>query len=390
MKRMEGKLPVLAVDDQPEDLRLIAAILTREGHPIRSASCGSEALRMLESGPAPLVLADLNLPDMSGLEVLRASRERDPDSIGVVLTASSGEDAALRSLREGAFDFLVKPRGWDLLGASLGRAEEHYRLRRALQDTREQWTRAVADVSHEIKNPLTVINGYAAFLLSKAPEGELPEQVRKGLRAIHDNSIHMQGLVEDLLDMVRLSNDQVRLSPTAIPVPDFLGQTADAFSQRAEERGVGLVSACVGGASLRAKADLTRLRQILANLISNALKFTPRGGRINVSAWPDDGAVHFCVQDTGIGIPARDRARVFERHFRSEGGSAVEGMGLGLTICRRLVELHGGRIWIESEEGRGTWVHFTLPATQEPPEPGDFIAPPITAVTHRAAPPARQ
>ncbi|HVE14783.1 MAG TPA: hybrid sensor histidine kinase/response regulator [Elusimicrobiota bacterium] len=380
----EHALSVLAVDDEPEDLSLISSILSREGYPVLPAASGAEAMRILESHRPGLILSDLNLPDMSGLTVLREARRQDPHATGIVLTASNAEDAAVRSLREGAFDFLVKPKAWDLLGPSLDRAASHYRLRRALAQTQEHWSDAVADVSHEIKNPLTVISGYASFLLSKAPEGELPDQVRKGLRAIHENSLHLEGLLQDLTDMCRLSSDRMSLDVAAVPVQEFLSRTADAFSLRAEERGVALVSACVGGPALRAKADHKRLRQIVGNLVGNALKFTPRGGRVNVSAWPEAGAVHFCVQDTGVGISARDRAKVFERHFQAEAGAAAQGMGLGLTISKRLVELHGGRIWIESEEGRGTWVHFTVPATEDAPDPSEFLARPVTAITHRA------
>lgn len=238
----------------------------------------------------------------------------------------------------------------------------------------------IADITHELKSPISVINGYASFLIQKMPSGGASDELMRGLSAIYNNSIQLQSLVEDLMEMVRFEAGGLRLRTEPLPAAEFLHQTAADFSVQAGQRNIQLTSGCAGKEGMLVQADPKRLRQVMVNLVSNALKFTPQGGRIGIWAREEEGRMaRFSVTDTGVGIAPEECDKVFERYYQAEGGRPyTRGLGLGLEISRRLVELHGGRIWVESELGAGSRFHFTLPLAEGRPDPEKFVSPPLT------------
>ncbi|MFA6092527.1 MAG: hybrid sensor histidine kinase/response regulator [Elusimicrobiota bacterium] len=374
-----AKPAVLLVEDGPEHRALVEAALADEDYRFLTASTGNEALEMLreEPGDLPVLLIDLSLPDMDGLEVLRAVQERDPEAVAIVLTASNTEEAASRSLRAGAFDFLVKPCGYALLRAAVSRAVVHRRLQKNLREAKarleaaasglrerdEQWSSSLADLTHELRNPLTIISGYTGFLLDKAETEGFSPRVRRGLSAVFASAKQLQGLSEDVLDMVRLAHHRLRVQPEDVSVPAFLDGVVETHSLRAEGKGVALAADCLEKGDFSVRADPRRLRQVFDNLLSNALKFTLSGGRVSLRARPQGEWVWFCVQDTGVGIPLSAHSRIFQRYCQAHAPQEnPDGMGIGLELSKRLVELQGGRIWVQSEEGRGTRFEFTLPS----------------------------
>lgn len=371
--------PVLAVDDNEEDLNLIEAVLGQDGFRVLRAPDRRSALKLLRHEPGVL-LVDLALPDAHGLEVLRTAQARDPDLTGIVLTASTRRQDAIESLRDGAFDFLVKPCESDLLTASVRRAARHYGLRRALRDKSVEPVEAcrdfLAEVLHELKTPLAVIQGYAGLL----DTGETPENLRSGLRSIHDNALQLARLVNDFMDAERLKTRKISLQLEPVPMADILDAAAADFQPLAAERGLSL-RRLPPAAFVRVQADFIRVRQVLGNLLANALKFTPRGGTVTLWGRPEGDRGLFCVEDTGVGLTDEDRERVFQRRVQFEAGLTDRaGLGLGLAIAKDIVELHGGRIWAESRLGLGSRFYFTLPVTQEPADPARFTDPAQTAV----------
>lgn len=372
---------MLAVDDNEQDLDLIETILGQDGFRVLRAPDRRRALELLKHEPGVL-LVDLALPDAHGLEVLRAAQARDPDLTGIVLTASARRRDAIESLRDGAFDFLVKPCESDLLTASVRRAARHYGLRRALRDKSAEPVEAcrdfLADVLHELKTPLAVIQGYAG-LLDTGEEG-YSDILRSGLRSIHDNALQLARLVNDFMDAERLKTRKIALQPEPVPMADILDAAAADFQPLAAERGLSIARQ-PPVAFVRVRADFIRVRQVLGNLLANALKFTPRGGTVTLWGRPEGDRGLFCVEDTGVGLSDEDRQSVFQRRVQVEGGlSDRAGLGLGLAIAKDIVELHGGRIWAESRLGLGSRFYFTLPLAQEPADPARFTEPPQTAI----------
>jgi len=223
----------------------------------------------------------------------------------------------------------------------------------------------VATVSHELRTPMTAIRGYVEMLMLGAM-GPLNDDQRRFLKVVMDNSNRLEMLVSDLLDISRMESGQIRLNLDVVEIPSLLEEVEESFRRRCRKDGKDLEIAVEVDADLPSiQADRARVAEILHNLADNAFQYTPAGGKVTLRAFPRDGGVQIDVSDTGIGIPAADHERIFERFYRGENPSvmATAGTGLGLPITKRLVEMHGGSIEVESEgvPGRGATFHVILP-----------------------------
>jgi signal transduction histidine kinase len=171
---------------------------------------------------------------------------------------------------------------------------------------------------------------------------------------------HLLSLINDVLDLAKIEAGRMELELSQVAVPEVLRSAVSMHAERASRAGISLALR-TEPAEISIDADERRVRQIVFNLLSNAVKFTPADGRVDVSARIDDGQVEIAVADTGPGIQAKDLQTIFEEFEQSTDGKQAEGTGLGLPLSRKLVELHGGRLWVESEPGRGSIFRFTLP-----------------------------
>ncbi|MFZ5625413.1 MAG: ATP-binding protein [Gemmatimonadota bacterium] len=217
----------------------------------------------------------------------------------------------------------------------------------------------VANVSHEMRTPLTSISGYAETLLTDRPD---PETAARFLEVILINARRMQRLVDDLLDLARLEAGRHQLRKEPVDVAEAAREVWDSMAERARAADVSF-ALDIAPEARRILADADALRQILTNLIDNALRYTPPGGRITCRAAAADGGVTVCLEDTGSGIASDHLPRIFERFYRADPSrSRTEGgTGLGLAIVKHLVEAHRGRVWAESERGMGTRVMAWFP-----------------------------
>jgi signal transduction histidine kinase len=224
----------------------------------------------------------------------------------------------------------------------------------------------LASMSHELRTPLNAIIGFSEVLLAKL-FGELNDKQEDYLKDIHSSGKHLLNLINDVLDLSKVEAGRMDLELSRFDLRTALSDAITLIRERAMKHGIALrldVDPALG----EIDADERKFKQILLNLLSNAVKFTPDGGRVDVEASRLDGAVQVAVRDTGIGIAPEDQQAVFEE-FRQAGGdytSKQEGTGLGLALTRRFVELHGGRIWLASEVGKGSTFFFTIPDTDEP------------------------
>ena len=218
----------------------------------------------------------------------------------------------------------------------------------------------VANVSHEFRTPLTAIQGFAETLLAGAMND--PQNRERFLGIIVEHSRRLARLTEDLLMLSKMDADRLELEKRRIPVGPFVESCIETSTPRAKERDLTLLVNLAAHVPDIA-GDRRRLTEVLQNLLDNAVQYTPAGGQIMVSASPKNSEVVFTVSDTGIGIPQADQPRIFERFYRVDVARSREvgGTGLGLSIAKHLVEVHGGRIWVESEVGRGSQFHFSVP-----------------------------
>ncbi|HEX4926708.1 MAG TPA: ATP-binding protein, partial [Burkholderiales bacterium] len=222
----------------------------------------------------------------------------------------------------------------------------------------------LANMSHELRTPLNAIIGFSEAL-SERLFGEVNEKQAEYLADILESGRHLLSLINDILDLSKIEAGRMELETSEFDLPRAIESTLILVRERAHRRGIAL--ACEVDSQVGAiHADERKVKQVLLNLLSNALKFTPEGGRIDVRARRRDGAVEVSVSDTGVGIAPEDQAAVFEE-FRQVGAAArkIEGTGLGLAISRKLIELHGGSIELRSALGAGSTFTFTLPLGNE-------------------------
>jgi signal transduction histidine kinase len=218
----------------------------------------------------------------------------------------------------------------------------------------------LANMSHELRTPLNAIIGFSEVLTDRM-FGELNEKQDEYLKDIYASGTHLLSLINDILDLSKIEAGRMELELTDFHLPTALDNALTLVRERAGRRSITLrmsIDERLG----EVRADERKIRQVVLNLLSNAIKFTPEGGRIEVAAVPRDESVEVSVSDTGVGIAPADQEAVFEE-FRQVGTSEknAEGTGLGLTLCRKFIELHGGRIWVQSQVGVGSTFTFTIP-----------------------------
>jgi signal transduction histidine kinase len=218
---------------------------------------------------------------------------------------------------------------------------------------------------HELRTPLNAIIGFSEVLAERM-FGEINDKQAEYLADILDSGRHLLGLINDILDLSKIEAGRMELNLTDFDLPTAIENTLTLMRERAHRREITL-GRTVDERLATVHADERKVKQVLLNLLSNALKFTPEGGRIDVRARVFDSSAEISVTDTGVGIAPEDQATVFEE-FRQVGATSkkVEGTGLGLAISRKFIELHGGRIWVESQVGKGSTFAFTVPLKTAP------------------------
>jgi PAS domain S-box-containing protein len=267
---------------------------------------------------------------------------------GVLMTAVI-RDVTERTRAERQIDLLKK--------SYLAELEARHREAERLNQLKSEF---MASVSHELRTPLHTIIGFAE-LLEEQGVGPLNEKQHRFVRHIQSDSEHLLSLINDVLDLSRIEAGGLVVMTEALPLQRAVEEAVDGIRTQASSKQVGVRAENIP--QIRVTADPLRLRQILYNLLGNGVKFTDPGGEVSVSAHEQDDMVQITVADTGLGIPAEECARIFDKFYQVGYTTAGvrQGTGLGLTISKQLVELQGGRIWVESEPGKGSRFHFTLP-----------------------------
>jgi signal transduction histidine kinase len=279
-------------------------------------------------------------------------------------------EARLRQIAAGDFSQRVAIPNRDELGAlaaNLNRMNDELgRLYRQLEAANRHKSEFLANMSHELRTPLNAIIGFSEVLQERM-FGELNDKQAEYIQDIIGSGRHLLSLINDILDLSKVEAGRMDLELTLFNLPAALENALTLMKERASRHQIALELE-VDGRLGEVAGDERKVKQILLNLLSNAVKFTPEGGRVELRAALADGAVDISVHDTGIGIAPEDQEAIFEE-FRQVGGADArqrEGTGLGLTLTKRFVELHGGRIWLESEVGKGSTFTFTLPVRPWP------------------------
>jgi signal transduction histidine kinase/CheY-like chemotaxis protein len=218
----------------------------------------------------------------------------------------------------------------------------------------------LASMSHELRTPLNAVIGFSDVLLERM-FGELNERQEEYVRDIRNSGRHLLELINDILDLSKVEAGRMELELAPVALPELLEEGVAMVRERAERNAIALNLDLAADVDT-VLADEVRLKQVILNLLTNAVKFTPDGGSVSVTARSVGGEVHVSVCDTGIGIAEADQERIFEAFQQGSRPSRTEGTGLGLTLSRRIIDLHGGRLWMESEVGAGSTFTFAIPA----------------------------
>jgi len=370
---------LLIVEDDLGLARLQQRRLERAGYTVHTAASAEEAAQRAGQGGLDLLILDQKLPGgVSGLELYRRLKASGVDVPAILVTGLSEDELLLQALRAGVRDFVLKTPEYleyllpavervikqvsteRLLVESHARAQEAVRRQHELEAEIAQRKRAeemlkeadrrkdefLAMLGHELRNPLAPIRNAVHVLQRVAPSDE---QVSRMLAVIDRQARQLAGLVDDLLDVSRITRGQINLRKQALELAEVLPDEP-----------------------LIVEADATRLTQVILNLLNNAAKYTEEGGRIGLTVEQQDGEVLMRVRDTGMGIPAEMLPKIFEPFTQIEHtlDRAQGGLGIGLTLVRRLVEMHGGRVQAFSEgRGRGSEFVVRLPIAAQPSPP---------------------
>jgi len=420
---------VLIVDDEESVTVTMAAILEMDGYSVATALRADDALTQIEAEEFDLVLTDLRLDDFDGMDVLAAARRKSPETVGIVLTGYASLESAVKALREGAYDYMLKPADVEELRATVARGIERRKLgeqlrarvadlesanrtinelNEGLQDRVAQATaelrarvrdldearselqtsyeklqeldklksQFLSIASHELKTPITAMSGFVQIAVRRIkrrlgagrptePDWKKEEEtLLEQLEVVQRQTSKLARLVDELLDVSRIESGRLELRVSDVDLPELVAEVMRRHQLMATKHELRLNYD--PERKLGVRGDRDHLEQVLNNLIGNAMKYSPDGGAIDVTVTrAGEQEVEFMVTDHGIGIHPAELMRVFGLFYRSPDRLArdVGGMGLGLYITKEIVDRHNGRIWADSEVGKGTAFHVALPAS---------------------------
>jgi two-component system, sensor histidine kinase and response regulator len=375
---MESKGHILVIDDELGMRIGCQRALQSEGYTVETADSGAQGLERLHADSYDLVLLDMMMPGISGLEMLEQIAEIDPALVCVVITGYATVESAVQAIRKGAYDFIAKPFDSDTLLLTVHQGIEKHTLSlqaqrlAELEATARELARQKSDlehldkikstftltVAHELRAPVAAIQSYLRLIL----DGYIaPEDQNKYLERAERRAQAQLELVHDLLDLARLQDPDIRVETETVCMTTVLQEVLDAMAANADEKGLHVTST-VDAESASVEMNARHARQLWTNLISNAIKYTPEGGQVSISLTARDGHLTGSVTDTGIGIAKDEIALAFEEFYRSKAAKAYTqmGTGLGLPIVKRILDSYGGTIDVESELGKGSTFTFQL------------------------------
>lgn len=364
---------ILIVDDTPANLKVLRQALEPEGYSILIATSGEAAIKIAKNAQPDLILLDVQMPGIDGFETCRRLKEDEStENIAIIfVTARAETESLVQGFRAGSVDYIVKPFQNEEV---LARVHTHLKiehLSREIQSAADRKGRFVANITHEIRTPMTAIVGHLDNMLDGIA-GELTERQQRSFSRIKKNSDYLLDLVNDLLDLHKIEAGRIDVSPAPFSIQNLI-ENCCATLQTLVKPDVEL-RIDIGCDIDEASTDEALLRQIILNLLSNALKFT-QTGHVTIAVINKDTApimvnerpeLEISVSDTGIGIPPEALETIFEELQQVQGANREhKGTGLGLAITKKLSHILGGSIHVKSELDRGSTFTLRIPAAYQ-------------------------
>lgn len=372
---------ILVVDDQPANLKIIATVLGGE-YTLSIANNGINALKMLEKGKPDLILLDIMMPEMDGYDVILKIKQTESlkDIPVIFLTAKTDIDDIIKGFNYGAVDYITKPFNPTEMKV---RVKNHLSLYHAkneitrmyqelkqsqdslrtanekLEQSNREKDKFFSIIAHDLRSPFTSILGLTDILLAELKNFD-PEIIEEYIHDIQNSTSQTLRLLENLLEWARMQQGRMEFNPTELKLGHLSAEIMDLYQDNAIQKNISLINHIKDEKVI---GDKNMIRTLLRNLVSNAIKFTPNGGRIELMAETGISETIIAVKDNGTGIRKSDMEKLFSitSNYSTTGTNNEEGTGLGLILCREFVEKHHGRIWVESEFGKGSVFKFSLP-----------------------------
>jgi hypothetical protein len=369
-------LDVLVVDDEPKICHILEQVLATRDCSVRIAHDGLEGLEHFKRRHADVVITDIKMPKLNGLELLRELKHLDPLLSVVVITAFPSMDGAIEAMKIGACDFITKPFDIAKIQAILYRCQQRVSLTRQLRQAGEgalkleelnrrltelndMKSQFLAALSHEINTPLCLMSEWV-YLLSDGTLGSLSTDQQHAVDVLIRAYERLHRLLQQLIDLMQ--GHTIVLQRQAVAAQDLVREAVAAAAPKAAARGIA-IQTTLPDAPVVLEVDRGRCAALLEYVLDNAVKFNRDRGRVDVELIADPEAVQLRIADTGIGIPREELEKVFQPFYQVDRrlNRAYEGAGIGLALVRRYVEMHGGSIQLESEVDQGTAVLIRLP-----------------------------
>lgn len=367
---------VLIVDDIPKNLQLLAKLLDEEGYNIAAVNKGTQVILSAKKFRPDLILLDVMMPDKNGFEVCRElKKEPDLKSIPVVfLTGKAEQKDIVEGLRIGGADYVTKPFNSEEL---LARVETHVLLKRSKDKILEQnehllslnktKDKIYSVIGHDLRGPINAITGFSELLLLHFENHSEDDSVIKKLRIIRQSTLNVSRLLNNLLSWARTQTGDLSLLIKEFSVEEVVQKTIDLLSLAATGKGIEIYFDPAPFPEVR--GDEQMIATIVRNFLSNAIKFCNAGDRIELILQQDSGSWSISVKDEGAGMPEEIQKKLFNAdvHPSTTGTAHEKGTGLGLMLCKKLAEMHGGSILVESRPGEGSVFTLRVPFEIEEP-----------------------
>jgi signal transduction histidine kinase len=360
---MEERANILVVDDEigpRESLKLIL----KPYYNVYTVDKATDAITMLDHVPVDLVTLDLKMPGLSGTKALEKIKQRDPDIEAIIITGYGSMDTAIEGLRLGAFDYISKPFDVNHILTLVRRALQRRQAKMELKNVKSEF---LANISHELRTPLSVVIGFVSILLDQLL-GQLTEQQQKILERVYKNSGELLELVDNVLTLSSLNAGELTLATEPFDARGMVDECLKRYENLIREKNIKITMDAPS--KLPTLGDPAKSARIAQNILHNAIKFTPAGGNITVKLHEaiKEGMFELEIIDTGLGMPEQHIERLFQpfQQMDSSIRRQFSGLGLGLTVARRLTDFLGGNLQIESRCDAGTHVNVSIPQEVRP------------------------
>ena len=350
---------ILVVDDEMGPRESLKMILNPH-YNVLTAERGAQAIEMLKQYPIDLVTLDLKMPGFTGINVLEKVKQLDPDIEAIIITGYGSLDTAIEGLRLGAFDYISKPFDVNHILALVRRGLERRNAKSQLRQVKSDF---LSNISHELRTPLSVVVGFVYLLLNQVI-GKLTEEQQKVLETVYRNSEELLELIDNVLWMTSLNAGDANATVEKFDAREVVNETTKRYEKAIRDKGLRLDVRLPDG-DMSLISDRAKFERVFQNVFNNAVKFTSEGGIVvKAQSLPQRDAIEIEISDTGLGIEQSKIDSIFEPFHQADNSvqRSYSGLGIGLTVARRMAELIGGRLAVTSKLGVGTSVTMTFPS----------------------------